>query len=130
MNKKIKIIAIAILGLILVSYTGYNYILYGGGRDVQSETAAFTVATKDIVNEFTSDSDASNKKYLEKPVAVSGFVTSVNDKEVILDQSVNCNFLNSDISIKVGQTLAIKGRVVGYDDLLGELKLDQCSINK
>lgn len=130
MNKKIKIIAIAILGLILVSYTGYNYILYGGGRDVQSETAAFTVATKDIVNEFTSDSDASNKKYLEKPVAVSGIVTSVNDKEVILDQSVNCNFLNSDISIKVGQTLAIKGRVVGYDDLLGELKLDQCSINK
>lgn len=102
MNKKIKIIAIAILGLILVSYTGYNYILYGGGRDVQSETAAFTVATKDIVNEFTSDSDASNKKYLEKPVAVSGIVTSVNDKEVILDQSVNCNFLNSDISIKVG----------------------------
>jgi hypothetical protein len=35
-----------------------------------------------------------------------------------------------ETSIVKGQPVIIKGRVVGYDDLLGELKLDQCSINK
>jgi adenylate kinase len=32
--------------------------------------------------------------------------------------------------IEAGKTVTIQGRVVGYDDLMGELKLDQCAIIK
>jgi hypothetical protein len=97
---------------------------------VQSEAAAFTITTKNIVAEFTANTEAANKKYLEKPVAVSGTITSVNKTEVILDETVNCNLTAADSSLKEGQKVTIKGRVVGYDDLLGELKLDQCNLNK
>ena len=128
MNRKVKII----LGLAIIGAIGYYsvdyYVHHGGKRDIQSEDTAFTVTTKAIVAEFTSNADAANKKYLEKPVLVSGVVTSVNDKEVILDNSVNCNFLAADKTIKNNQSISVKGRVVGYDDLLGELKLDQCNL--
>lgn len=130
MNKKLKIFLIIIALLVVGGYFGYDYVMHGGARDIQSEETAFTVATKDIVAEFTNNVDAANKKYLEKPVVVSGIVTSVNGKEVILDNSVNCGFLTVDASVKKDQTFEIKGRVVGFDDLLGEVKLDQCTKSK
>jgi hypothetical protein len=134
MKKKNKIIIVVIV-IVLVGILAFpaikNYLVYSyGKRDVQSEEAAFTISTKDIVAEFTANTEAANKKYLEKPVAVSGKVTSVNSKEVILDETVNCNLTTADASVKEGQAVTIKGRVVGYDDLLGELKLDQCNLNK
>ena len=134
MKKKNKIVVgiilLVILGVVAFPFVK-NYFVYSyGKRDVQSEKAAFTITTKNIVAEFTANAEASNKKYLEKPVAVSGTITSVNDKEVILDETVNCNLLAVDTSLKEGQAVTIKGRVVGYDDLLGELKLDNCNLNK
>jgi hypothetical protein len=134
MNNKSNIILVLVV-LVVVGYFTLplvkDYMVNNlGKRDVKSEAAAFTLKTKDIIAEFTANADAANKKYLEKPVAVSGVVSSVKDKEVILDGTVNCGFTTADASIANGQTITIKGRVVGYDDLLGELKLDQCSINK
>ena len=117
-------IAIVALGFFAARYYAYN----AGKRDIQSEEIAFTNAAKNITQEFTSNTEASNKKYLEKPIAVSGTITSINGKEVILDNAVNCQFLVVNTSVKNGQKVIVKGRVVGYDDLLGELKLDQCNI--
>ncbi len=134
MSKKLKI-ALILLVLVVGGYFILpiikDYMVNNlGKRDVKSEAAAFTLKTKDIIAEFTANADAANKKYLEKPVAITGVVSSVKDKEVIVDGTVNCGFTTADASVKSGQSLTIKGRVVGYDDLLGELKLDQCSINK
>ena len=130
MNKKLKILLILVALIVIGFFSARYYAYHGGQRDVKSEEAAFTLKSKDIIAEFTTNVDAANKKYLEKPVAISGVLTSVNGKEVILDQTVNCNFATPDASIKKDQTVTIKGRVVGYDGLLGELKLDQCSITK
>lgn len=134
MKKKNKI-GIAVIIVIIIGILAFpslkNYLVYSyGKRDVQSEAAAFTITTKNIVAEFTANTEAANKKYLEKPVAVSGTITSVNKTEIILDETVNCSLAAADSSLKEGQTVTIKGRVVGYDDLLGELKLDQCNLNK
>lgn len=135
MNKNLKKILIILGVLVVVGYftfpTVKEYMVNNlGKRDLQSEEAAFTLKTKDIVAEFTTNEAAANKKYLEKPVAISGVITSVNAKEVVLDEVAICNFTTADASLKAGQTVTIKGRVVGYDDLLGGVNLDQCSINK
>lgn len=133
MNKKSKII-ILLATLVIIGVVSFptikNFVYNMGKRDIQSEKAVFTISSQSIVAEFTANADASNKKYLEKPVAINGTVTSVNGKEVILDDVINCTFLKVDTSVKKGQKLTIKGRVIGYDDLLGELKMDQCNVNK
>ena len=135
MTKRIKKIGIVIAVLVVTGYFAFpivkDYMVNNlGKRDVKSEEAAFTVKTKDIVAEYTKNEAEANKKYINKPVAVSGVVTSVNGKEVILDEIGICNFLVADASVKVGQTITVKGRVVGYDDLMESINLDQCSINK
>jgi hypothetical protein len=129
LKRRLKIL-IAIVFVVIVSFFSLRYYAYNAGkRDIQSEETAFVVSSKEIVTEFTSNTTASNKKYLEKPVAISGIVTSVNGKEVIIDNSVNCSLIIATNSIKKDQKVTIKGRVVGYDDLLGEVRLDQCNLS-
>ncbi|WP_268847360.1 OB-fold protein [Flavobacterium aestivum] len=130
MNKKIKII---LLILVIVGLTGliaYNYVMHGGARNLEKEETNFTVTSVSIASEFTTNTEAANKKYLEKAVEIKGKVTASNEKEVILDEVIICSFSNLDSSIKNGQIVNIKGRIVGYDDLMGELKMDQCFVIK
>jgi hypothetical protein len=129
MSRKIKFLVVVIIVVAIGFFAVRYYVYHGGKRDIQSEDTAFTVTSAAIVAEFTSNAEASNKKYLEKPVAVSGTVTSVSANEVILDNAVNCNFATANATVKMNQKVTVKGRVVGYDDLLGELKLDQCNIS-
>jgi hypothetical protein len=130
LKRRLKILGIIAL-VIVVSFFSIRYYVYNAGRrDIQSEETAFAVSSEAIVTEFSSNATASNKKYLEKTIAVSGVITSIKGEEVILDNSVNCNFLTASKSLKKNQKLTIKGRVVGYDDLLGEVRLDQCNLSK
>ena len=129
--KKATKISVVVIILLLISFLSIRYYINNAGkRDIASETTAYNVSSQSILNEFTSDGSGSNKKYLEKPVSISGVVTSINDKEIILDNSVNCTFLTSINGVKKNQKVSVKGRVIGFDDLLGEVKLDQCSLIK
>ncbi|MEO8235096.1 MAG: hypothetical protein ABI549_06740 [Flavobacterium sp.] len=127
-KNKIKITLFSILIILVIGCLSFNYIMHGGARDVASEKPEFTAVSKKIIAEFTSNINAANKKYLEKTITVQGVAISVNKNEVIIDNLIVCNF-TKDEQIKKGQKISIKGRVVGYDDLLEQLNLDQCSIN-
>lgn len=126
MNKKFKTITFSIVVIGIIAFTGFNYAMYGGARNLSTEETAFTVSSKSITNEFAANIEASNKKYLEKAIAIKGTITKITGTEVIIDNSIVCNLKNFDATIQKNQIVTLKGRVVGYDDLMGELKLDQC----
>lgn len=119
---------VVIIGLI--GFFAYNYLMYGSARNLTTEKTIFTVTSASITSEFTTNIEKANKKYLEKAIAIKGKITASNGNEVILDEIVICNLKNQDLSIKKKQMATVKGRVVGYDDLMGELKLDQCFVIK
>lgn len=127
--KKFKIILISILILGITGFGIYNYVMHGGARDLSSEKADYTVSSKKIMAEFSLNISASNKKYLEKAVAVSGIITDCNPNQVIIDNTIICSLKTPITTLKKEQQVTLKGRVVGYDDLMGELKLDQCFVN-
>jgi tRNA_anti-like len=126
MNKKFKIILFSIVVIGILGLTGYNYLMHGGARNLSAEDAAFTVSSKNITNEFASNTETANKKYLEKAIIIKGTVTKITNKEIIIDNTIICNLKELDPSIQKNQFITLKGRVVGYDDLMGEIKLDQC----
>jgi hypothetical protein len=129
MSKKVKIIGILLVAVLLIGIS-INYVFHGGARDLATEEAEFKVSSKEITEEFTKDVAKANLKYSDKAIAVSGKVTAVSDSIVTIDNTIICNFKTPDNSIKNEQFISVKGRLVGFDDLMGELKLDQCSINK
>jgi hypothetical protein len=130
MSKNIKIVLFALIAIVLIGSFTHNYVMHGGARNLTTEKTDFTVASSSIKSEFVTNIETANKKYLEKAIAIKGKITASNGNEVILDENVICTFKNQDSSIKNGQLVTVKGRVVGYDDLLGELKLDQCFLIK
>ena len=126
MNKKLKIIGFSIVAIVILAFAIYNYIMHGGERNLANEETVCTTCSKNISEEFTANTDEANKKYLDKAIAISGIVTNVTGKEIVLDNSIICNLKDVDATIKKNQKVTLKGRVVGYDDLMGEIKLDQC----
>jgi hypothetical protein len=129
MSKKLKIVSITVAVLLIVGFLSYNYIMTGGGRDLEKEKSEFTLEAVDVFGEFSSNSETATAKYINKAVEISGKVTAVNDNVITLDEKVSCQLLHPE-NVAPNTQVKIKGRVTGYDDLLEELKLDQCLIVK
>ncbi|PNQ74671.1 hypothetical protein C1T31_00560 [Hanstruepera neustonica] len=120
--------SIFILLLILIGVLGYNYV-YQDHRDIQSEASVFSVSSKKILEEFQVNSEDSESKYLDKTITVSGTATQIESHAIVLDNSVFCQFPDKiDTKLQNAKNISIKGRFLGYDDLLKEVKLDQCHI--
>jgi hypothetical protein len=128
MGKKLKIILL-IAAILTIGFFSYKYVMTGGARDVEKETSEFSVSANDVFGEFSSNSQIATTKYLNKAVEITGKVTNVADNVITLNEKVSCQ-LQVPEQVALNSQVKIKGRVTGYDDLLEELKLDQCVIIK
>lgn len=121
---------IILVFLIIAVLFGYNYI-YQDHRDIGSEVAKFEVTTEDIASSFSDNVTVAETTYLNTTIEVSGKVSEYNNNSITLDDKVFCKFTdNIKHNIESNTEIKIKGRVIGYDDLLEQVKLDQCTINK
>lgn len=126
-NKNIRywIILLSFLILVLV---GHNYV-YQGHRNIETEKPDYTTSSIILSHEFLNNSIESEKKYLNRAIVVSGIISEINQNNLTLNDNVFCQFNNAiNQPLKVKSEIEIKGRVIGYDDLLEQIKLDQCII--
>ncbi|WP_299556211.1 hypothetical protein [Seonamhaeicola sp.] len=123
-----KRLIILLLLIIIAGVITYNYI-YQAHRNIEREKAEFTVTSVALSNEFLIAPADSEKQYLNKVIEVSGSISVVNDQNIVLDEKIFCQLQKPvNASISKGNSIKIKGRCIGYDDLLEEIKLDQCII--
>lgn len=119
-----------IIVLIITTVIGYNYV-YKDHRDIESEQTEFTMSSVEINQLFSKNPTSAEQKFLNKTIEVSGLITDINSNDITIDDTVFCQFSNNlETSLNKNEKVKIKGRVIGYDDLLEQVKLDQCSINK
>lgn len=121
------IVAIALLLLCGAAYL-YNGVLYKEARNIQKEEAAHRLAAAKLLDEYKRDLSASDLSYLNKTIEVSGKVTQVSDSLLTLDSGITCS-LNEKIGKTIkGSQITLKGRCIGFDELMEEVKLDQCTL--
>ncbi len=114
--------------LIFFAIIGYNY-LYKNHRVIATEKPEFALSSASLMSEFLNNSSEAELKYLNKTMEVSGVVSEVNQDNLTLNEQIFCKFSESINSlVKLGSETIVKGRLIGYDDLLEVVKLDQCSI--
>lgn len=130
--RKGKIIIVLVI-LALLGFGAYSY-LYQGHRDIASEKQSYLVTANSIFEEFKTNETKANEKYLDKAIEVYGKVTGMDleTNSVIIDEKL---FIVFKDKIKEGEMMLlsnvnVKGRFIGYDDLLGELKMDEGSVVK
>jgi hypothetical protein len=124
---KMKKLIILVIACIIGGYFVYKYIMTGGERNLETENSAFVVSSSTIYEEFVKNTELANSKYLNKAIEISGKVTALENSLVTLNGKISC-LLKTNEKVVLNTSIVIKGRVTGFDDLLEELKLDQCKI--
>lgn len=122
-----------ILIVLLAIASGLYFYMYKNHRDIASEEASFSIAVKDLESEFIQNDSLANKKYLDKTIEVYGKITSMDAKTkiIVLDDKMEGTSQQSiSQGLTVGKQVKMKGRFIGYDDLLGEFKMDQVTIRQ
>ncbi|WP_298534782.1 hypothetical protein [uncultured Algibacter sp.] len=124
MKKKVFLGLLLTIGLVF----SYNYI-YQDHRNIETEKVKYKITSQYIKDEFKMDALKSEKKYLNKTIEVSGIVSELSKNNLTLDDHVFCVFtapINNNL--RINSKTKVKGRLIGYDDLLEQIKLDQCII--
>ena len=124
--KRRKYVLITIVVLLIVGTAIYKYT-YKEHINIAKSDADFKLNSNDLLQFFSKDVDAATKKYLNKIIQVTGTVSEQDSESMTLNSGILCYFLNlKPTTTKL--SLKIKGRCIGYDELLEVVKLDQCTI--
>ena len=128
LSKKSKVI-LSILVIIAISvFVIYKYTMRPPTK-IEDRTVDFTGTSEQLLTKIQENVDA----WQDKVVIISGIATAKDANGVTLSENIYCQFKDgpTKIGLRLGiQKITVKGRVIGYDDLLEELKLDQCIIQQ
>ena len=97
-------------------------------RDISAETVEFSISSDALLNEFLVNEANASTKFLDKTIVVYGTLTEIYNNFLAVDDKIYCKFDVNTPQIPLNSFLKIKGRCIGFDVLLEQVKLDQCSI--
>lgn len=125
--KKNKNVFLIVLTIILMTgvFSVYSYISLAPKKiiEIQPEYTGSAYEFNYLVADNLS-------KWTGKVVQINGKVSTITHDGILLNGTIYCQFENvNDIkSITSNQNIIIKGKLVGFDELLMEIKLNQCII--
>lgn len=126
LSKKSKTILTAIfVGIIIVLFT-ITKVMYAPHEKTVDIESIYTGKASDFISNIGTDSTIIAGITIE----LSGDVTSIVDSTATLNNNIFCQFSDFQESLKVGESINVKGRFIGYDDLMEEVKLDNCILKK
>lgn len=124
-SKRNKIFLFVVLLAIGAMYVVYQYI-FQPPQTISNSGIYFNGSASSLLSEVTLNPT----QWQNKVVNITGKVTSVDLQGFILEENIFCQVdttINTK-NIQQNQTITTKGFVIGFDDLLNELKLNQCII--
>jgi hypothetical protein len=137
--KKLLLAALVVIALLVVYtiikpgwFMDVGMALTGGmkHRNAATEKPAYTINAQTLTDEFKKDTTALTK-YIDKAILIKGKITAIEGTHVSMD-NVLCNIDSLELprlaKLTVGQTASFQGRLTTYNDLMGEIDLDQCVI--
>ena len=123
--KKNKLILTFLFVLGMIGFAFYTLAMESP-TSIENRKVDFTGSADELLVKITNHTE----EWQDKIVVVSGEVSSSDDKGIMLSRKIYCQLKQvTDLQkINPSNNISLKGRIIGYDDLLEELKLDQCII--
>ncbi len=126
--KKNKFKIIFFTSTVLFVIGAYSFYTYTFSEPVKARD--LKTDFKGQANEFKFLVTENLKSWTNKVVQIKGEITEIDDNGIILNESIYCQFeQKTDLNLNfINKEIQIKGKVEGFDDLLMEIKLNQCTI--
>lgn len=123
-----NVLLLVVVLLFIISAIVYNYV-YKNHRNISSEEAVYSIEVNELFQEFLTNQEVSNTKYANKTIEIYGTITTLDleNQTIVLNEQLSLSGEKDEFhTLNVGEKHTFKGRFVGFDDLLEELKMDQC----
>lgn len=133
MNGKKLVYGIIIIGILAAGYVWF-FVYNKAHVNYQESKAVFIGQAEVLHNKAVANSTEFTETYVNQAVEVDGVVSEVGTSSFTLDARLICTLdtNHADDLPNIGQSVTVKGRVVGVDeDILTEetiCTLDQCVI--
>lgn len=121
MKKALPLFLASVVAVAVVAWSMYNK----PHKDYAQEEVAQTWRAEDLVAAFAEAPDDMQAQWQEKVVEVTGTVRSSSMQGVVLNPGVVATY-DEGHGPEVAPTgqVTLKGRLVGFDDLFGEVRID------
>ena len=126
LSKKSKLILTVIFIVSIVLLFIVTKIIYAPHEKTADVESAYKGKASDFITSINIDTTITAGIVIE----LSGRVTSVLDSTITIDNNIFCQFSNQPTLINLGENVLVKGRYIGFDDIMGEVKLDNCILKK
>ncbi|MGW9684048.1 hypothetical protein [Flagellimonas sp. 2504JD1-5] len=125
MTKKNLTVLSLVLLVFIILLVGYKYI-NPGQRNIAEEAAQYELSANELFSGFQNEQ---GNRYIDQVMIISGKITEMDKNSLTLDNKVQVNFISAlQYKVEDGSRISIKGRCIGYDDLLELVKIDQATI--
>lgn len=115
---------LGVFGLLIILIGGGYFYLNQSHRNIQEEEVKYKVTSSELEESFKRSGSKTN--IADQVIHTRGIITALDEKSVTLDKKVEIRFLKKlPAGVEKGMEVTIKGRCVGYDDLLELVKVDQ-----
>ena len=132
-NKKIYwtisrvFLPLSIIVFIIIISSTYNK----PHKDFNKSPFEVTIESKELISLYQDNIDNANTRFLDKILLVKGNITNIESDIIILDNGIVCKLDPSQVvteEIHLNKNISVKGRCIGYDDLLEEIRIDHSFI--
>lgn len=125
LSKKSKVLLLIVTLFIIGIYSIFTYA-YKPHKTIDDIPIAYSGTSENFIEKVKINT----LHWQDVVVELSGIITSKDESGITLNNSVYCQLEDGikTTDLQEGQSISIKGRVIGYDDLLEEIKLDQTII--
>ncbi len=100
-------------------------------RDPSTEKAKFELTTAAFLKEYKDNATAAATKYINQTVLLEGDIAGISGVTVSFE-GIACNIDSTQVNrikdLSVGAKVKIQGLVVGYNDLMEEVSMAQCTL--
>ena len=126
MKKALPLFLAAVVAGAVVAWSMYNK----PHKDYAKQEVAQTWRAEDLVAAFAEDPVDMQAQWEEKVVEVTGTVRSSSMQGVVLNPGVVATYDEGHApEVEPTGRVTLKGRLVGFDDLFGEVRIDHVRLS-
>ena len=114
-----------IVGILVLA--AYWYVFHKPHQDLINEEAAFSLSANNLMSDFQKDRALADSLYIDQIISLQGVVKELQETALILEPGIYGSLDSTEsmpAALKVGDSVQIRGRVLSFDELFEEVKLD------
>ena len=123
--KIVSLIFVVFSIFILLVFKKY---IYKKHENISLKNPDFVISSDKLYYDFTNFTDSSNSKYLNKIILIDGNLISLDDRNILLSPGISILLEKNITKINQKEEIKIKGRCLGFDNILMEVRIDKATL--